>query len=363
MVYENLFFIILGVATLVHIAFVTVTLGVGLITAIYRYLAYAKRDPELELFSRRAFRLLAVSELISGVWGTVITVVLAGFFPSLVALTTNILFTPIAIAVAGIMIRIPSIAAFWYTWGRINPRYHSVLGFVMAISGFLVPLGFRTIFAEITAPDAITEFINGGYPSAFQAYTNPLFWALYVHTVFAAISVGGFVVISVSAIDKDVKGAKIALPYAVGFLLLQPIVGFLYWFVLFRNASYIAERVTIGLTAPIFYLKLALVLVLIYLSLKLYESLNSNTLPETAKLLGPIALVVAVLGEFVNDASRHPYMVVQDSGGVEISSFFNYYLNVSQVALAIAVILLFLVVSLAIFTVSLYYALVRKFVT
>ncbi|MEM1873725.1 MAG: cytochrome ubiquinol oxidase subunit I [Acidilobaceae archaeon] len=349
-------------ATLVHVAFVTVTLGVGLITAIYRYLAYVRNDLELELFSRRAFRLLAVSELFSGVWGTIITVIMAGFFPTLVALATNVLFLPIAIAITGIMIRIPSIAAFWYTWGRINPKYHVALGFVMALSGFLIPFGFRAIFAEITAPEAVGAFIAGETPSPLQAYTSPLFWALYAHTVFAAISVGGFVVVSVSALDGDVAGARRALPYALVFLLLQPVAGLAYYLTLAENASYIADRVTLGLTAPLFYLKLVLVAALIYLSLGLRGALASNSLPETAKYLGPLAIAIALLGEFVNDASRHPYMVVTGENGVGISAFFNYYLSFGQVLPAVLVILLFLIASLVVFTFALYYALIKKFV-
>lgn len=362
MAYETLAFVILGIATLVHVAFVTVTLGVGLITAIYRYLAYARRDEYLEAFSRRAFRLLAVSELVSGVWGTIITVVLAGFFPSLVALATNVLFTPIAIAVASIMVRIPSIAIFWYTWGRINPRLHSILGFIMALSGFGVPLGFRTIFAEITSPNAIDMFMTQGAAPAFQAYFSPLFWALYAHTVLAAISTGGFVVIAVMALHGDAKGAKIALPYALVFLLLQPVAGALYYLTLHREASYIADRITFGLYAPIFAVKLVLVASLIYLTLRLSEHLRAGALPDYAKHLGFIALAIVVLGELINDASRHPFMVVLDSEGIHIGSFFNYYLDVGQVLPVVMVILLFLIASLAIFSIALYYAIVKRFV-
>jgi len=98
---------VLQLAVAVHIALVSITLGVGVVTAYYRMLAVAKSDPWAEVFARRVFRAMVVTELFSGVWGTIITVVLAGFFPTLVALATNVLFTPIAIAIAAIMIRIP----------------------------------------------------------------------------------------------------------------------------------------------------------------------------------------------------------------------------------------------------------------
>ena len=108
----------LQLSVAIHIVFVSTTLGVGIITALYRTLAVKRSDPFAEVFARRSFRIMIVSELFSGVWGTIITVILAGFFPGLVALATNVLFTPIAVSIASILIRIPSIAIFWYTWGE-----------------------------------------------------------------------------------------------------------------------------------------------------------------------------------------------------------------------------------------------------
>jgi len=359
---ELIGFILLGLAVVLHIGFVSVTLGVGMFTAIYRYLSYTRKDDSLELLSRKSFRLMIVTELFSAVLGTVITVFLAGFFPSLTALATNVLFTPIAISIISIMIRVPSIAAFWYTWGKISPKIHSAIGFIMAISGFGIPFGFRTIFAEITSPTALSAFMMNQSSSPFLAYTSTVFWDLYVHTFIASISVGGFVLVSIFALEKDVWAARKALPFGLIFLVMQPVVGFFYLSALYAHAGYIFKEVAIGSFSPIFFVKLGLASLLFIAGIFLYYKLNQNEIPGYSKMLGIIAIITAMLGEFINDGSRYPYMVVTGDTGLKVSDFFNYMIPISSISPAIWVILAFILISVAVFSLAAYYALIKKFV-
>jgi len=64
---------------------------------------------------------------------------------------------------------------------------------IMALSGFGVPFGFRAVFAEINSPMAVGYYLQTGLNPGWMPYANPLFWTLYLHTVAAVISVGGFV--------------------------------------------------------------------------------------------------------------------------------------------------------------------------
>jgi len=63
-----------GLAVALHVIFVSMTLGTGLLAALYRWRTYKTGDAWAELFARRVFKVLVVSELFSGVWGTIITV-------------------------------------------------------------------------------------------------------------------------------------------------------------------------------------------------------------------------------------------------------------------------------------------------
>ncbi|GBC72064.1 hypothetical protein HRbin02_01854 [Candidatus Calditenuaceae archaeon HR02] len=103
-----------------------------------------------------------------------------------------------------IVIRISSIALFWYTWGKVKPNVHIAIGFIMAVSGFAAPFGFRYIFAEITSPHGVAVALQGSPDSArLQVFLNPLYPPLILHTVVGAMSVGGFITASFFAIKGN----------------------------------------------------------------------------------------------------------------------------------------------------------------
>ncbi len=93
--FELLAFSVLGIVVLVHVILVNITLGTGWICAMARFLGWRRKSADFEIMSRRVLKILIVCELFSGVWGTIITVVLAGFFPTLMAIATDIIFYPI----------------------------------------------------------------------------------------------------------------------------------------------------------------------------------------------------------------------------------------------------------------------------
>ncbi|HXX72640.1 MAG TPA: cytochrome ubiquinol oxidase subunit I, partial [Candidatus Acidoferrales bacterium] len=135
-------FLLLGLATLVHITFVNLVLGLSVIVPLTEYLSYRKKDPKLMDVAQRTFKYLILTDLVAGVWGTWITIALAGLWPTLTYIATTVLFVPITIALVGILIAIPSIAIYWYTWGKISKSLHLFVGCVMAFGALLVPAGF-----------------------------------------------------------------------------------------------------------------------------------------------------------------------------------------------------------------------------
>lgn len=349
---NDLPFVLLGFAVILHVLFVSITMGTGWITAYSRLMSHRKGDAYLEKFARKAFRILVVFELFSGVWGTIITVILAGFFPGLTALATNVLFTPLLIALIAIMVRIPSIAIFWYTWGKIHPSTHSFVGLVMAISGFFVPFGFRAVFSEITSPTAVAEFIAYGFANPFTAYTSTMFWLLYLHTIFASLSVGGFVVAFLNSLEKDERGLKIGYRYGVTFLFAQIPVGALYWLSHASFSSYVFQSITFGNFLPVFVAKITVVTLLLILSIGYAKRVAPS-------LLAVLSLSAVFFGELMNGGARYPYMVVLGNEGIHFSVFSNFYIEVPIVA--VFVILAFLLISIVVFLVALFYALLKRY--
>jgi len=349
----------LGLSVVLHVIFASMTLGTGLLAALYRWRAYRQNDPWAELFARKVFKALIVSELFSGVWGTIITVFLAGFFTALTTLATNTLFIPIAIAIASIMIRIPAIAISWYTWGKIHPRTHSLVMWIMALSGFGVPFGFRAIFAEINNPTAVGYYFQTGLNPGWMPYANPLFWTLYLHTVAAVISVGGFVAASLTALEKGVRGVKAGLTWGYVFLISQLVFGPLYWYSLGQYSPLLFNAVNTTYS-PLLGIKLVAVVALVVLGYMALKSARAGAIHPATKWLAPLALFTVVAGEILNDGARYPNMVLTGNEGIPVALFANFYMEIPMPA--VYVILAFLILSLVVFTTAAFYALYRRFI-
>ena len=362
-------FSILGIAVIVHIIIVNITIGTGWISAMARFLAWRRGTAELEVMSRRVFKILIIHELFGGVWGTIITVILAGFFPTLTAIATDVIFYPIIIALVAIFIRIPTIALFWYSWGKVKPAVHSVLGFVMAVSGFGVPLGFRYIFAETTYPYALGFALQGLRDVArVMVFYNPLYPSLILHTWSGALSIGGFVVASFFTIKGNVnpKFAWIGLWHGLLFLGAQVIFGPFYLLNLSSKAPLLFDNI-LGQAAaslnllPLFAIKIGLVITLGVIALKSWKRImrGNGVVPRYAILLGPLAVAIAMIGEFLNDAGRYPFLVLTGSTGLPLSLFMNTYLEIPLYAVFAVVAALLGLVGL--FMATAYYALNKRF--
>ena len=241
----------------------------------------------------------------------------------------------------------------------------------MAISGFGVPFGFRYIFAEITYPYALSMAMNGLVNAARTAvFFNPLYPWLLLHTWFGALSIGGFVVASFFAIKRNVnlKFAWIGLWHGVLFLCIQGALGPTYLVNLSIRAPLLYSNI-LGLAgstfdvAPIFILKLSLITSLVALSIKVWKSINrgSGNLPKYTLALGPLAIMIATIGEFMNDGGRYPNLVLLGKSGLEPSEFMNVYVQIPWVTVLVVVCVLLGFV--AVFMVTAYYALNRRFLS
>jgi len=156
-------FMLLGIAVLVHVTLVNLVLGFSVLVPFIEYLSYKRKDKGLEDLARRLFRYLVISDLVAGVWGTWITVVLGGLWPTLTYIAATVLFIPITIAIIGILISIPAIAIYWYTWNKVSPKIHMMIGVLMALGALMVPAGFRMIFSFINYPVGLNEALKVTY--------------------------------------------------------------------------------------------------------------------------------------------------------------------------------------------------------
>jgi cytochrome d ubiquinol oxidase subunit I len=191
-----------------------------------------------------------------------------------------------------------------------------------------------------------------------------------LHTWFGALSIGGFIVASFFAIKRNVnpKFAWIGLWHGVLFLCVQGVLGPSYLVNLSSKAPLLYSNI-LGLAgstfdvAPLFVLKLSLISFLVVISVKVWKNINrgNGRLPRYTLALGPLAILVATIGEFMNDGGRYPNLVLLGKSGLEPSEFMNVYVQIPWVTvLGVVGVLLGFV---AVFMVTAYYALNRRFLS
>ena len=348
-------FLLLGLATLVHITFVNLVLGFSVIVPFTEYMSYRASDERLMKVAKRTFKYLILTDLVAGVWGTWMTIALAGLWPTLTYIATTVLFVPITIALVGILIAIPSVAVYWYTWGKISKRLHLFVGCLMAFGALLVPAGFRMIFAFVDDPVGLNEAVKG---NLYAIFGNPIYPIWVVWSWFGSLSMSALVAAGIYAWqsrgNENGEGLKEALYFltlGIPFLVVTAILGAYFFFSLQTASLYIFAAIT-GNTAvakynflSIFLLYPILVVITGLSALTLFVSAKQGKLSRPASLILVIAAFLMVpIVEAVNDASRAPYMVIAGDAGIPANTFANTMIPISwsiaELAVTIAVVVM-----------------------
>ncbi|MDP7975020.1 MAG: cytochrome ubiquinol oxidase subunit I, partial [TACK group archaeon] len=245
-------FLMLGVTIVAHIFLVSLVLGLAVMAPIIEYWAYRTGDKELEAVAKDTLKYMAVSELAAGVWATWFTVALAGFWPQLTFIATDVLFYPLTIALFGVMLGIPLMAVYWYTWDTVSKKLHIAIGSFMALGAMLVPTGFNMIFAFLDDPVGMAGALHG---NGWAVFANPLYPDFTFHRITAAISM---VALAISAIyslkastgeEHYLKASKFGLYVGLPALLLASISGAAYALELDKYSPYVASSVLGPLSA------------------------------------------------------------------------------------------------------------------
>jgi cytochrome d ubiquinol oxidase subunit I len=349
-------FLLLGIATLVHITFVNLVLGFSVMVPFTEYLSYRSKDEKLMEIAKRTFRYLILTDLVAGVWGTWITVVLAGLWPTLTYIATTVLFVPITIALVGILISIPSIAIYWYTWGKVSRAVHLFVGCLMAFGALLVPAGFRMIFAFIDNPVGMNEALKG---NLYAIFGNPIYPVWVVWSWFGALAMSALVAAGTyawrpmgSANGNGLKETTYFLKLGIPSLAITAVLGAYFFYSLQATSPYIYAAIT-GNTSgaqynflPLFVAYPVLVIIAGGSALLLFTLARKARLNRLLSIILVIAAFLTVpTVETVNDASRAPYMVIVGNGGLPANIFANTMIPISWMVAELAVTIAILVMA------------------
>lgn len=331
---------------------------------ILRYKSF--EDESLEEVARKSFKVLVGSEFVSGLFGTIITVVLAGLWTMLVNIVTTILFIPLLISIIGIILRLTSIVGFWYTWNISNKKVHLGIGLIMALSGFMIPAGFRYIFALIDNPVGV-DSLNPVSGNIWIALANPIYPPLLLHTWVGAVSMGfltlasGFALIQHKDTVYQYWMRKLVL-YGSLLVVFQVFIGVWLAYTLNIHAPYMATNIFgefLGQGSGYMVSRFTFIVMLISGILIIiiglgYSKLNIGSVTGVY-FLGPLAVLSLIAGEVSHDISRYPYMIITDGSGIPMEAFINKLMPIDPTILLIGLIpilvffIIFLVVIIKIF--------------
>lgn len=323
--------LILGTILLIHLTFVNINIGLGFYSLILRCRSLS--NPGIGKIARRVFKFLIASEAVSGVYGTMITVVLGGLWPTLFNVATSILFIPLMISILGIIMRLTSITAYWYTWDRVSSRIHLSIGFLMAFSGLMIPAGFRYIFAFIDVPTGLTN-LNPIRGSFLEALMNPVYPPLILHTWFGALSTG-FLAASAGLAWSSKKDIAIyrwsGYASLLGGLMIIPqgLTGFWFWSTLSFHSPYLFYSMSKSFlpfgrsltdVSFTFLGMVALAVTILILGIVHHYQQSKRWI---AYSLAVLAVVTLILGEITHDMGRLPYMLIIGGEGISAEAFIN----------------------------------------
>ena len=179
----------------VHIPLVYTVLGIIWTLPAMEYAS--RRDGRYNDAVKGIARYLIAIYAVGGVFGTVITVFLAGMLPVFTNLAGVLLWPVWATAIAfGVAVALPLIGYWYRTLGSWSPGRHVALGFLTAGFTTVIPMMFRLVFAVVNYPAGVDvvkdpsslvgfDLVVHNYWSLFS---NPTYPPLILATLLGAVA-------------------------------------------------------------------------------------------------------------------------------------------------------------------------------
>ncbi len=322
-----------------HIVLINIDLGLAILIPIMKRIGEKNNNPLYVREAKRYMRYFAIVYASAGVFATAFTVFLLTFFPEFLWLGGVVLVYPFGFAVLFVGIRFAAISSYWYTWDKLDPKYHFYIGLVLASTSFFIPYFFRSVFAFFNSPVGVENLSPLQMNWVDYYFANPSFLPLYLKSLFGAMAVTFFMLTMVYLVRyyKKVGEAEENKSLAKTFLLLGI---WMLFFQVFFGAWYLAA---VSMTSPykfsniagswfgidpqgidlslVFALKLFLVALQVFVIFYLLTwHLRKGALDYDAKYvkwsllsLGPSAILTIFIGELLNGLSQVPYFIAQPS--------------------------------------------------
>jgi hypothetical protein len=276
-----------GFTMLVHMFFAELFVGFAIAAPVLQAWGARTGSPRMDRLAHSMVRFNVLTFSTGATFAVLFLVLLVGFYPQVTAALFTHFFYFIVIAMASMVLALWGMYSYYYKWDRysiLSKRRHALLGFTMGAFiwvWMVIMTGIDTYMTTGGGPNAtpISEGNVSSFGAALSGIFNPMFVEMIVHRTFANLSWPAFALAAWAAFmyirskteaDKAFYdwATSVGLTWGTGFLLIQPISGFLIAYAMQSGGGY--SRLTgedgSTTTSNLLYVNLIMVVLLFVLS-------------------------------------------------------------------------------------------------
>src|SRR5215208_5927679 len=283
-----------GLVMLTHMFFAELFVGFAIAAPLLQLWGARTGSPRMDRLAHSLARFNVLTFSTGATFAVLFVVILVGLYPQVTTSLFTHFFYFIAIAMLSMVLALWGMYTYYYKWDRyavLNKKRHIALGFTMGFFIWCWMLIMTGIDSYMVTGGPGVKPLSGStiesFGTAMQGVFNPMFTEMVLHRTFANLSWPAFAVAawasfmyirSKTSEDRAFYdwSSSVGLTWGVGFLMLQPLVGFtiVYALKLSRPENPVSradaggayERLTSGDTSNLLLINLILVVVLIVLS-------------------------------------------------------------------------------------------------
>jgi len=325
---------ITGASMLIHMFFAEIFVGFALAAPVLQAWGARTGSPRMDRLAHSMARFNVLTFSTGATFAVLFVVLIVGLYPPVTASLFTHFFVFIALAMLSMGLALWGMYSYYYKWDRysvLNKKRHIALGFTMGLFiwvWMVIMTGIDT-FMTTGGPGAPPIGQNvASFGVALQGIFNPMFTEMVLHRTFANLSWPAFALAAwasfmyiraKTAEDKAFYDwtSSVGLTWGVGFLLLQPVVGFAMMYSLKSatnggpSSGY--ERLTSGATSNLLVMNLIFVVLLFVLgNLAMYFGSERHPDQEGRVPIRFFALLAAVTGLYaVSPLADFPFLYMR----------------------------------------------------
>ena len=285
---------IMGFTMLTHMFFAELFVGFALAAPVLQAWGARTGSPRMDRLAHSLARFNVLTFSTGATFAVLYVVLLVGLYPRVTTSLFTHFFPIIAVAMLSMGLALWGMYSYYYKWDRysvLNKKRHIALGFTMGLFiwvWMVLMTGIDTYM--VTGGPGVRPLSEGtieSFGTAIRGIFNPMFTELVLHRTFANLSWPAFAIGAWASFryirSKTVEerafydwSSSVGLTWGVGFLLLQPLVGFamVYSMQASRPENPVNqaasggayERLVSGATSNLLLINLILVVLLVVLS-------------------------------------------------------------------------------------------------